>query len=347
MFDFSRIKFISVDKITGAKVGEYSNTSTITSADNDVVDYKVEIPPIYYKVALEGNTWKTWLSWDYKIGYELHPAFIYNGKVCKRRLGAFEGYIDADNRLRSIPFVQPTTSKTIDQFRTAAKNRTPNAGTYYGLKNGYDYGLLGLLFALKYGNLNSQSSLSQGITNLNFGTDNHSQNTGHTLSLGSQSDGEVTLTTLENGATFQEGQTVTYPFRFLWIENLWGNVWEFLDGFLKTAEGVYFDIENNVTTPANMKEFYPRADVTDNTYGYIKSTDKRIPWGLIPEYSFNGSSSTYLTDYTWVNTGTRVALSGANWHNGVLAGLFALYLYYDPSISNRDLGSRLASYIEI
>ena len=347
MFDFSRIKFISVNKITGAKVGEYSNTSTITSADNNVVDYKVEIPPIYYKVALEGNTWKTWLSWDYKIGYELHPAFIYNRKVCKRRLGAFEGYVDIYNRLRSIPFVQPTTSKTIDQFRTAAKNRTPNAGIYYGLKTGYDYGLLGLLFALKYGNLNSQSSLSQGITNLNSGTDNHSQNTGHTLSLGSQSDGEVTLTTLENGATFQTGQTVTYPFRFLWIENLWGNVWEFLDGFLKTAEGVYFDIENNVTTPANMKEFYPRADVTAYTSGYIKSTDKRIPWGLIPEYSFNGSSSTYLTDYTWVIPGTRVALSSAHWSDGLPAGLFTLALYNTPSHSDRYIGSRLASYIEI
>ena len=344
MFDFSRIKFISVDKITGAKVGEYSNTSTITSTDNGVVDYKVEIPPIYYKVALEGNTWKTWLSWDYKIGYELHPAFIYNGKVCKRRLGAFEGYVDNDNRLRSIPFVQPTTSKTIDQFRTAAKNRTPNAGTYYGLKNGYDYGLLGLLFALKYGNLNSQSSLSQGITNLNSGTGNHSQNTGHTLSLGSQSDGEVTLTTLENGAT---GPTETYPFRFLWIENLWGNVWEFLDGFLKTAEGIYFDIENDVATPANMKEFYPRADVTGSPGGYIKSTDKRIPWGLIPEYSFNGSSSTYLTDYTWVNTGTKIARSGAAWHDGLHAGLFALDLNSHPSNSARSVGSRLASYIEI
>jgi hypothetical protein len=298
-------------------------------------------------VALEGNTWKTWLSWDYKIGYELHPAFIYNGKVCKRRLGAFEGYVDIDNRLRSIPFVQPTTSKTIDQFRTAAKNRTPNAGTYYGLKNGYDYGLLGLLFALKYGNLNSQSSLSQGITNLNSGTDNHSQNTGHTLSLGSQSDGEVTLTTLENGATFQTGQTVTYPFRFLWIENLWGNVWEFLDGFLKTAEGVYFDIENDVATPANMKEFYPRTDVTTYTYGYIKSTDKRISWGLIPEYSFNGSSSTYLSDYTWVNTGTRIARSSAYWDHGLQAGLFALSLAGAPSGSGRGFGSRLASYIEI
>jgi len=347
MFDFSRIKFISVNKITGAKVGEYSNTSTITSADNDVVDYKVEIPPIYYKVALEGNTWKTWLSWDYKIGYELHPAFIYNGKVCKRRLGAFEGYVDIDNRLRSIPFVQPTTSKTIDWFRTAAKNRTPNAGTYYGLKNGYDYGLLGLLFALKYGNLNSQSSLSQGITNLNDGTGNHSQNTGHTLSLGSQSDGQVILSTLENGATFQTGQTATYPFRFLWIENLWGNVWEFLDGFLKTAEGIYFDIENNVTTPANMKEFYPRADVTAYTEGYIKSTDKRIPWGLIPEYSFNGSSSTYLTDYTGVYAGTCIARSGAGWHEGLMAGLFAMSVDAAPSGSHRTIGSRLASYIEI
>lgn len=344
MFDFSRIKFISVDKITGAKVGEYSDTSTITSTDNDVVDYKVEIPPIYYKVALEGNTWKTWLSWDYKIGYELHPAFIYNGKVCKRRLGAFEGYVDIDNRLRSIPFVQPTTSKTIDQFRTAAKNRTPNAGIYYGLKNGYDYGLLGLLFALKYGNLNSQSTLSQGITNLDSGTGNHSQNTGHTLSLGSQSDGQVILSTLENGAT---GPTETYPFRFLWIENLWGNVGEFLDGFLKTAEGVYFDIENNVTTPANMKEFYPRADVTVPAYGYIKSTDKRISWGLIPEYSFNGSSSTYLADYTWVNTGTKIARSSAAWDYGLRAGLFTLSLYAAPSYSYRSIGSRLASYIEI
>jgi len=347
MFDFSRIKFISVDKITGAKVGEYSDTSTITSADNDVVDYKVEIPPIYYKTALEGNTWKTWLSWDYKIGYELHPAFIHNGKVCKRRLGAFEASIDVDDRLRSIPFVQPTTEKTIDEFRTAAKNRTPATGITYGLKNGYDYGLLGLLFALKYGNLNSQSTLSVGITNLESGTANHSQNTGHTLSLGSNSDGQVELTTLENGATFQSGEIATHPFRFLWMENLWGNVWEFLDGFIKTADGLHFDEENNNANPSAMKEFYPREDVTDHTYGYIKSTDKRIPWGLIPEYSFNGSSSTYLTDSTWVNTGTKIARSGAKWLDGLRAGLFALSLTGTPSDSRRYVGSRLASYIEI
>ena len=128
---------------------------------------------------------------------------------------------------------------------------------------------------------------------------------------------------------------------------MWGNVWEFLDGVLKTAEGIYFDIENDVATPANMKEFYPRTDVVAYAAGYIKSTDKRISWGLIPEYSFNGSSSTYLTDYTWVNPGTRVALSGAYWTHGLRAGLFALTLADAPSRSTRHIGSRLASYIEI
>jgi len=181
---------------------------------------------------------------------------------------------------------------------------------------------------------------------LDSGTGNHSQNTGHTLSLGSQSDGKVTLTTLENGATFQTGQTVTYPFRFLWIETC-GETFGSFRRILKTAEGVYFDIENNVTTPANMKEFYPRADVTVYTSGYIKSTDKRIPWGLIPEYSFNGSSSTYLSDYIWVNTGTRIAQSSKSWSGGLRGGLFALYLNSTPSYSIRSRGSRLASYIEI
>lgn len=347
MLDWNMIKFISVDKITGVKNGEFSNTSSITTSDNDVVDYFVEIPPVYYKYVNTSSSDRFYLSFDYREDLDLHPAFIHDGKMCRRNLQAFEGYIDADNRLRSIPGVQPTVDTTIDQFRTASRNRTPNLGISYGLKTGYDYGLLGLLFALKYGDLNSQAVLSAGITNLNIGTGNHSQNTGHTLQLGSQMDGEVDLTTLENGAVFQTGETVTHPFRFLWIENLWGNVWEFLDGFFKTADGLYFGEENDIATPSNMKEFYPRADVTSPVQGYVDKTDKRIPWGLIPEVSFNGSSTTYLSDYMWYNTGTRVALSGARWHNGSQAGLFTLNLNSAPSDSLRSIGARCAFWKQV
>jgi hypothetical protein len=344
MLDWSKFKFISVDKITGQKVGEYTNTAGITSADNDLVDYMVEVPPIYFKKEYINGQWKKRVSYDYKIGYSLYPNFIRNRKVVYDRIAPFEGYVDADNRLRSIPFVQPTTEKTITQFRTAAKNRTPDAGHGFHLKLGYHYGFLADMFALKYADLNSQAALSQGITNLDSGTGNHSQNTGHTLSLGSQMDGEVTLTSLENGAT---GASSTNPFRFLWIENLWGNIWEFLDGMFKNADGLYFGEENDLINPANMKEFYPREDVTSYVAGYVDKADKRIPWGIIPDVSFGGSSSTYLTDYMWYNVGERIALSGAHWYNGSAAGLLALILAHASSYSNRTIGGRLAGFREV
>lgn len=344
MLDWSKWKFIAVDKITGQKQGEFTNTAGITSADNDLVDYMIEVPPTYYKFEFVNGQWQKRVSYDYKIGYSLYPNFIRNNKVVYDRIAPFEGYVDVDNRLRSIPFVQPTTLKTIDQFRTAAKNRTPDAGHGFHLKLGYHYGFLADMFALKYADLNSQSVLSQGITNLDSGTGNHSQNTGHTLSLGSLMDGEVELTALENGAT---GATVTYPFRFNWIENLWGNVWEFLDGFFKNANGLYFGEENDIATPSNMKEFYPREDVTEYRSGYVDKADKRIPWGIIPSVSFGGSSSTYLTDYMWYNVGERIALSGARWTNGSQAGLLALRLNNSPSASHRAIGARLAGFREV
>lgn len=347
MLDWSKFKFISVDKITGQKVGEYINTAGITSADNDLVDYMVEVPPIYFKKEYINGQWKKRVSFDYKIGYSLYPNFIRNRKVVYDRIAPFEGYVDVDNRLRSIPFVQPTTLKTIDQFRTAAKNRIPDAGHGFHLKLGYHYGFLADMFALKYADLNSQATLSQGITNLVSGTGNHSQNTGHTLSLGSQMDGEVSLTTLENGATFPASETATHPFRFLWIENLWGNVWEFLDGFFKNADGLYFGEENDLVNPANMKEFYPREDVTSSVSGYVDKADKRIPWGIIPDVSFGGSSSTFLTDYMWYNVGEKVARSGAFWNVGSRAGLLALDLYDSPSSSVRIVGARLAGFREV
>ena len=343
MLDWSKIKLISVDKITGEKNGEFSDSSVITTADNNLVDYFSEIPPIFTNHRFKLPKERFYASFEHKKGLEPHPAFINKGQLTTRRLGAFEGYIDVDSRLRSIPGVQPTTEQTIDQFRTAAKNRTPNAGYGFGLKTGYDYGLLGLLFALKYADLNSQATLSEGITNLDSGTGNHSQNTGHTLSLGSQMDGEVSIMP-ENGAT---GVSSTNPFRFLWIENLWGNMWEFIDGMFKNADGLYFGEENDLINPSNMKEFYPREDVTAYRSGYVDKADKRIPWGIIPDVSFEGSSSTYLTDYMWYNVGERIAFSGARWNAGSLAGLLTLNLHNDSSYSDRTIGARLAGFREV
>jgi len=302
----------------------------------------VEIPKYYYRTDISSGQRTTYISTNVFPGFILQPAFDRpDGTRDYVYAAAFEGYIDSSGLLRSIPFVQPTTDKTIAEFRAAAKAGGRAEG--FQLQNMYLRQAVALLFFTEFGNLNSQSVLSQGITNLESSTENHSQNTGKTLSLNNDS-GQIIQTTLENEATFQTGETETYPFSYRGLENLWGNVWEFVDGFMKTSDGLYFDIENDETTPSNMKEFYSRADVTDYTYGYTDKADERIGWGIIPKYSFNGSSSSYLSDYLWVRSDTRVALVGGRWSDGLWAGLSSLFLAYAPSYSSRGVGARLAKF---
>jgi hypothetical protein len=340
------MKRVVLHKITGNKIKDFNYGDseftgwTATEWENSNYDIMVEIPLFYYKTIDDGNALKWSVTSKPRAGYLPHPAFTrHDGLKNYAYYSAFEGYVDANGMLRSIPFVQPTAFKTIDQFRAAAKAGGRAAG--WGLLNMYLHSAIQLFFIIEMGNLNSQAILSRGITNLESGTGNHSQNTGHTLELGNGT-GEVSLAALENGATFQAGETVTHPFSYRGIENLWGNIWKFIDGFFKTTDGLYFGEENDIATPSNMKEFYPQEDVTAYTYGYVDKADKRIPWGIIPDVSFGGSSTTYLSDYMWYNTGTRVARSGAYWCGGSRAGLLALYLDAAPSGSSRAVGARCA-----
>lgn len=345
---WKNMKRVILNKYTGVKIRDFLSTDPETQSwgatewINSDYDVFVEIPKYYYRTDISSGQRTTYISTTVFPGFILQPAFERpDGIRDYAYAAAFEGYIDSSGLLRSIPFVQPTTNKTIAEFRAAAKAGGRAEG--FQLQNMYLRQAVALLFFTEFGNLNSQSVLSQGITNLESGTANHSQNTGKTLSLNNDS-GQIIQATLENGATFQTGETATYPFSYRGIENLWGNVWEFVDGCMKTSDGLYFDIENDETTPSNMKEFYSMADVSTFTYGYTDKADERIGWGIIPKYSFNGSSSSYLSDYFWVNTGTRVAHVGASWYNGLRAGLSALSLTIVPSYSARSLGARLAKF---
>ena len=345
---WKNMKRVILNKYTGVKIRDFLSTDPETQSwgatewINSDYDVFVEIPKYYYRTDISSGQRTTYISTNAFPGFILQPAFERtDGMRDYVYAAAFEGYIDSSGLLRSIPFVQPTTDKTIAEFRAAAKAGGRAEG--FQLQNMYLRQAVALLFFTEFGNLNSQSVLSQGITNLESGTANHSQNTGKTLSLNNDS-GQIIQTTLENDATFQTGETETYPFSYRGLENLWGNVWEFVDGFMKTSDGLYFDIENDETTPSNMKEFYSRADVTAFTSGYANQADERIGWGIIPKYSFNGSSSSYLSDYLLVNTGTRVTLVSASWYYGLDAGLSALNLTPVLSDSNRSFGARLAKF---
>lgn len=300
----------------------------------------VQIPKFYYKTVFyiddNDDEIREWYISEYAIAdYKLHPAFINAGiekDYCY--ISAYEGYNDGGT-LRSKITVQPTDTQTIATFRTQAQVH----GNGWGLLDFQGASVVQLLYLVEYAGMFAQNVLSEGITNLDSGTVNHSQNTGHTSSLGNAS-GQVISTPLENGAT---GDTETYPFSYRGIENFYGNIWKFVDGLLVKDDGYYVgqDIDNYSDAGIGYLKYNAVPIITN---GYSKDFENldNMDYAFMPN-QVGGSSTTYTTDYLYAHNSTEVnlALLGADWSDGAFAGCFSWFLSYVASYSFRTFGARL------
>ena len=123
------------------------------------------------------------------------------------------------------------------------------------------------------------------------------------------------------------------------IEDLYGNVWTFVDG-INIKDYVPY-ISNN---PANFDDDvfsgdYVNVGVTlpsSNGYsGRLGNTSA----GFFP-VDISGSSSSRLSDYWWQNSGNRILLAGGGAVDGVHAGAFYLSDSWTSSDSNAYVGAR-------
>jgi hypothetical protein len=301
----------------------------------------VEMHKHYYKTDHYTNgsgeeVFEFWIADGKKAGYEIEPNFYRDGSVKdKIYIGAVEGNVSG-GKMRSIFSVQPTTEYTIGQFRGYAEAR----GAGWTQRDLLVTSLIQRLMIIEYGTFNLQSALSEGITNLDSGTGNHSQNTGYTDSLGNHS-GEVIKSALDNGAT---GASETYPFSYRGIENPYGNTWEFADGFIIKDDGYYFeDDHNNFNDTGSGYNHINVSPLTDSD-GYVDNLQylSDFEFAFIPK-STGGTSSTHITDYHWSHDAGEVNIArvGADWHYGLRAGAFDWSLHSVASASHRDISARL------
>src|SRR6056297_1214245 len=236
----------------------YGDTNYAEDGSNGQV--MVRIPKFWYKTIDDPSYRRWWISPKPKPGYVLHPAFIRGGQILDYIYpAAFEATlyddsatayrgeveIDADDDtydyandvMASVAGFQPISGETdhldIEEARQLASNR----GTGWAQHDYLTQSAWTMLAIVEYAHLNFQDQLSEGITNLDSGTVNHAQDTGHTTSLGNSS-GEVVISTLENGAT---GATETYACSYRGIENPYGNLWNFTDGFFVKDDGYYIE----------------------------------------------------------------------------------------------------------
>lgn len=128
------------------------------------------------------------------------------------------------------------------------------------------------------------------------------------------------------------------------IEDIFGNMWEWIDGILINDYQSY--VCNKVANYGDVlnANFLPVGYANHNADGYIGEMghDKNYPFVKFP-INVTGGSTTKYCDYYYQNTGLRAPVVGGVFHYGVAAGLFYWYCYFSPDRAYVDVGSRLLS----
>lgn len=256
----------------------------------------------------------------------------------------------------------PTTVVSLTNFRTYANNRGENWHQYDWEAHCAIY----WLFAIEYATLNSQATfnadldangyhqggLGVGVTNMNGDKWNAYNGyypfvpCGYTLSLGDAT-GIVPLTfNAEQEVAYGAAYTTDVP-SYRGIENPFGHIWKWVDGFLGLGDGVAQDVyvcRDKAHYASTLNDYYQKlGKYPEGTDGYPRSL-VRNEYGDLFFPTMGGGSTTYFCDYNYrqVAEGTIYGLYvGGPADNGSYAGLACLTSHTSPSYSGAAIGSRL------
>lgn len=347
----------------------YSETGKLTSAVGDfaagtIVQTMVEQPRFYYKVVplllekiADGDGYhmrkaRYYVTDTPHAGFKLHPAFIQNGaEKDKIYLSAFEGslwdasasaYILDDSlvadfsndMLCSIANAKPISGLTQNLTRANLRALAQKRGAGWESQYCATASATQMLMLIEYAALNMQSAIGRGaVDKVDDGASNMAEPTGATTLLGNASG----TANNANGIQF-----VTYRGE----ENIWGNIWKFVDGMNINAKGIHklyvadHDFADSVITGAYKDTGITLAKANGyiSAFGYTEEFD----WLMVTS-EVTGNSSLPVGDYFYQNNaydGVMIALLGGSWHSGANAGPWYWYVTYAPGDRYRSIGGR-------
>lgn len=289
-----------------------------------------------------------------KTGFKANDAFKDANGILQDKiyLAAYEGSIyDTSNNLyrtsdeqvadfatdmlSSIANVKPASGLTQLLTRANTRKLANNRGAGWQLHNIFALAVTQWLILIEYASFDCQLKIGKGVSNFtDDGSTNMALVTGATAGLG-------------NGSGIPDGgEDGKCSVSYRGEENLWGNIWTWLDGI-----NFY-----NTTTDSTVfvKGFGAMADDTSEGYtslnfgahkssGYIGAfgIDADNPEVFIPT-ALGGTSALPVGDYFYnSNTGWRVALLGGAWDDGSGCGAWYLVAYNASSTRYRSIGGRL------
>ena len=237
----------------------------------------------------------------------------------------------ANDILSSVSGKKAFTGITRANFRLIAAKR----GTGWRQFDFYLASAIQLLYLVEYADFYSQSTIGLGLTDWISATWN-TYNASHPINNGglSNSDGDG-VNSVSNG----DGVVGSYM-TYRGIENWFGHLWQWVDGFNINGNVPYFsntDADLADDTATN----YDAPGVTlHNVNGYAGALEQ-IDEGFLPA-DVAGTSTTKITDYYYQAAGWRVAVFGGGALGTTVAGGFYWILDRASSVFDVRIGGRLA-----
>ena len=298
-----------------------ADCSTAANLDGTDGQVMVEIPKFWYKYSYAGTTHSWSVSPVSQDGYEAYPAFYKDGAwVDHRYIGAYEGigyddsasaYIDcgtsradnwsgttidvANDKLGSVSGFAPMMDETRDEFRDIALN----VGAGWRQQDFYLTSAVQLLYLVEYASFYSQSVIGMGRTELTGGTWVKDSYIG--VSGKSNADGNATGNT--------GGDTNDAYMSYRGIENFYGNLWKWVDGFNIGMAGAH-DGANDAAALTDSGESW----VTNSLVGatIVNTTD--VSSGVITANDGTTVTATLAggTDDNW-DTGDAYTINSVPW----------------------------------
>lgn len=317
--------------------------------------YKVvplEMEPISGGIGYHMRKARYYVSDQPKAGFKLHPLFTFNGvENPVVYLSAYEGvlwdnsantYILNDDqvadfaadKLSSIGNAKPVSGLTQNLTRANARALAHNRGTGWEIQTAASAAASQILMLVEYASFNMQEKIGVGVTSkTDDGATNMAEITGATANLGNIS-GAVTNSNDFNVVSYR-GE-----------ENLWGNIWKFVDGMNINAKGIHeLYVADHGFKDGVIDGAYQDTGITlAKTNGYVSAFgySEAFDWLFVPSET-NGDSALPVGDYFWQNhtyNDVMIAFLGARWNDGLSAGPFCWDVRNAPSHRHRRIGAR-------
>ncbi len=297
--------------------------SEITEENDSYGNVFVKIPKFYIKKTKStGNIWtyqisKTKVDSDYYLpacfvdeaSYTVLPYIL---------VGKYDASLNV-NKLESKTGTIPLVSQTIAQFRTAARAN----GAGYQLLDIHVWDVIQTLFYVEFATLDSQSIMygyaaSTNTVKLNNGTADSISKTGSPTS----------------------NTSGTNAMKYRGIENLWGNIWQFVDGVNIYDYTAYTSRDASTYVSDTFTGSYKRVGYTNkNTNGSVQEMgyDSGNPFVNLPI----ATGTSIYGDYYYRALYSKITLVGGNWYYGSADGITTWNLGTSSSIADTSVGSRL------